>query len=353
MADHDPSRPSRRGMLKHLAAGGGLGLGSLMAGCGPGPKNVGVGRPQGGRRRLRAAFSNAGLQSTWCTLGRDTAMLWGDLLDVEVVWFDGEFDPQKQRDKIDAIVDDDWDFCAFQAHQIDTLQRPVRRFQERGIPVISMDTLIVERDRLREVGVWIEVTPNHVDMAEKSTRYLMEKIGGCGNVIHIGGDSAHSGARDRKKGFENVIKQYPEVKVVGGEIRWCDWMTEKARNTFESLLEKSTQPIAGAFFHSDDMALAAVPAVEGTRHKEMVITAVDAQKAGLTGIRDGLLAATAVNPTCMIHGWSLMIGQFIVRNSEKIDDVPLEIVCPSPLVSRESGNLEAMFFMSDPKHCLI
>jgi ABC-type sugar transport system substrate-binding protein len=280
-------------------------------------------------------------------------MLWGNLLNVEVVWFDGEFDPQKQREKIELAADDDWDFCAFQAHQTGTLEEPVKRLKKRGIPVISMDTLLVERHRLREVGVWIEVAPDHVAMAESSTRYLIEKIGRRGKVIHIGGASAHSGARDRDQGFRNVLKEYPDVKVVGGEVRWCDWKTEKARDTFEALLEQSEEPIAGAFFHNDDMALACVPALEGTRHEGMVITGVDGQKEGLTGVQDGRMDATTVNPVCMIHLYGLVIGQFLVRNREAVDDVPLEIICPSPLVAKETGNLEAMLFMSDPKHCLI
>jgi ribose transport system substrate-binding protein len=327
-----------------------VGLGAVLSGCSA-PENVGIGTS--GRRRLRAAFSNAGLQGTWNKLGYDAAMLWGGLLDVEVVWLDGEFDAQKQRNKIDQIVDEAWDFCAFQAHQTDGLEEPVRRLSKRGVPVISMDTLLVERDRLREVGVWLQIGPNHVEMAEKSTGYLVEKINGEGKVIHIGGASTHSGAQDRQKGFNKVISQYPGIQVVGENVHWCDWDTEKAHQTFKTLLDQSEEPIAGAFFHNDDMALACVPALAGTRHEGMLVTAVDGQKAGLTGVRDGRLAATVVNPTCIIHGWSLTIGQFIVRNYEKIEDVPLEITCPSTLVARETGNLEAMFYLSDPKHCLL
>jgi hypothetical protein len=33
--------------------------------------------------------------------------------------------------------------------------------------------------------------------------------------------------------------------------------------------------------------------------------------------------------------------------------VPLEIACPCPLVSKDSGNLDAMFWLSDPKHCMV
>lgn len=349
MAEQGLMRTSRRGLLKHAAAGAGLGLGALLTGCVT-PQDAG-GQKAG--RRLRAGFSNAGLQGTWNKLGYDAAMLWGKLLNVEVVWFDGEFNGQKQRERIELIVDDDWDFCAFQAHQIGILEEPVKRLKKRGIPVISMDTLIVEKNRLRDVGAWMFVAPDHVVMAEQSTQYMMDRIGGRGKVIHIGGESAHSGAQDRKKGFENVVQKYPEVEVLGGGVRWCDWKTEKARDTFDALLQQSTEPIAGAFFHNDDMALACVPALSGTRHEGMVVTGVDGQKPGLSGVRDGKLAATSVNPTCMIHGWSLIIGQFIVRNGEKIEDCPLQITCPSPLVAKETGNLDAMVYLADPKHCLV
>ena len=340
-----PSTAARRGFLKSAAAAG-LGGATLLSGCEPSAA------ARDGRK-LRALFSNAGLQSTWCRLGKDTAELWGELLGVEVVWRDGEFDPQKQRDKIELLADDDWDFCCFQAVQIDSLDEPVRRLKSRNIPVISMDTLLVPMDRMREVGVWLEVTPDQEFMGEASTQYLMDQIGGKGKVIHIGGLSAHSGAQGRMRGFEKVVANYPDVEVVGGGVRWCDWKKEKARDTFEALLGQSEEPIAGAFFHSDDMALAAVPAIEDTVHKDMVITAVDGQKEGLEAVRDGKLAATTVNPVCLIHMTALVIGQFIVRNGESVEDVPLEIVTPGPLVSLETGNLEAMLYLAQPSHCLV
>ncbi|RPI75536.1 MAG: hypothetical protein EHM42_15335 [Planctomycetaceae bacterium] len=190
---------TRRNFFEQVALG--AGAAALLAGCeqpgtGSGASGGAAAGPAAtGSKKLRAAFSNAGLQSTWCSLGKTTAELWGNLLGVEVVWFDGEFDPEKQRNKIDNITGDDWDFCCFQAVQIDSLAAPVRRLKERNIPVISMDTLLVDMDKMRETGVWLEVTPDQVFMGESSSRYLMEKIGGKGKVIHIGGLSAHSGAQ--------------------------------------------------------------------------------------------------------------------------------------------------------------
>jgi len=336
---------SRRRFLGAAAASTGL---WATAGC----QSRQAVEDDSGRRRLRAAFSNAGLQSTWCKLGKDTAELWGNLLGVDVVWYDGEFDPQTQRNKIDLIVDDDLDFCCFQAVQIDSLAEPVRQLQKRGVPVIAMDTLLVKPEQMRDVGVWLQVMPDHVHMAELSTQYLMQKIGGRGNVIHIGGLSAHSGAQGRKRGFENVVAKYPAVKVVGGGVRWCDWKKQKARDTFETLLEQSEEPIVGAFFHSDDMALACIPALSGSNREQMVITAIDGQKEGLEAVRRGELAATTVNPVCLIHRTALEIGQFIIRNQEKVEGVPRQIITPGPLVTLENGNLEAQLYLADPRHCI-
>jgi ribose transport system substrate-binding protein len=183
---------------------------------------------------------------------------------------------------------------------------------------------------------------------------MFQKIGGKGKVIHIGGLSAHSGAQGRMRGFEKAQREFPDVEVIGGGVRWCDWKKEKARNTFETLLSQEKDPIAGAFFHSDDMALACLPALKGTVHEKMVVTAVDGQKEGLTSVRNGGLAATTVNPVCLIHQTALVVGQFIARNKEPIDSIPLEIVTPGPLVSLENKNvLDAMFFLADPRHCMV
>ena len=131
MGQRDSVRTSRRSLLKHAAGGAGVGLGAILAGCGrrrDARRDDRVSSKPG--RRLRAAFSNDGLQSSWCKLGYETAMLWGEVFDVDVVWFDGEFDPQVQFNKIQAAADEEWDFCAFQTHQIGLLEEPVKRLKE-------------------------------------------------------------------------------------------------------------------------------------------------------------------------------------------------------------------------------
>ena len=347
----------RREFLSTALAATGAGA-LLLPGCQP-PQggtaaNGSSGQGATGEKRLKAAFTNAGLKHTWCSRGRDTAMLWGDIMGIDVEWFDGESDLQKQRDKIEAVVDGEWDFCCFQAVQIDSLAGPVQKLKERGVPVISIDQYLVDKAKLRDVGVWCHVSADQELMGALSTQYIMDKIGGKGRVLHIGGLSAHSGAQGRARGFDRVVKNYPEVEVFGGGVRWCDWEKAKARDTFESLLDQSTdKPIVGAFFHNDDMALASVPALEGkTMHAGMFVGGVDGQDDGLNGVKQNKIACTAINPACRLHFLALAIGSFIVRNKETVDTVPLEIIAPTMRVTLEEGNVDAAFYQADAKRGL-
>ena len=97
---------------------------------------------------MKAAFSNAGLQATWCAQGKQAAEAWGKLMNVEITWFDGELSATKQRAAIDNMASQKWDFVAIQAFGIGTLTQPVQKMIDAGTPVIDMDTLIAPLDQI-------------------------------------------------------------------------------------------------------------------------------------------------------------------------------------------------------------
>lgn len=347
MTDQPASTSSRRSFLSSAAMGG-LGLATL-AGCTN--QAGGVGK----ENRLRAACGNAGLKTSWCSLGKQCMEVWGELLNVEIVWIDGELDTHAQANKVGQRANEDWDFACFQPVHTGSLKEAVQPFAERNIPLVTMDVMLVEnKDEMRDAGVWCHVSGDQEFMGAASTRALLDKIGGKGKIIHIGGDAGHSGAQGRKRGFDKVLAEYPDVEVVGGGVRWCNWVKDEAYAAFTAIINQhKDEPIAGCFCQNDDMALACATALKGTIHEGMVITAVDGQADGLSGVEEGALFATTLNPVSLIHFTALALGQFIVRNKEKIDEVPIEVITPGPMVSQETGNLEAIRYLADPRHCLV
>ena len=174
-ASNRPWRPERRDLMRLAAASMGASLtGGFSAAAVAAPSGQSIRRSQ---KPLRAAFSNIGLQVTWCTQGKQAAEFWGKLFNVDVTWFDGGLSVTRQRAALEEIASRDWDIVAIQAVEIDTLAAPVNRLIEAGIPVIDMDTLIAPLD---QIGVHTFLAPDNEFMGAVVTQALVEAIDGTG-----------------------------------------------------------------------------------------------------------------------------------------------------------------------------
>jgi ribose transport system substrate-binding protein len=336
-----PSR-SRRDFLRTatLSAGGaaaalsGLGLTPALA--------AEVGRSE---KPLRAAFSNAGLQATWCAQGKRAAEYWGKLFNVEVTWFDGQLDAVKQRAAIDNMASQKWDFVAIQAFGIGTLTAPVQKMIDSGTPVIDMDTLIAPLDQLK---VHSFLAPDNEFMGASVTQALVNAMGGKGKIIMTQGALGHTGAQGRARGFESVMKQYPNVEVL--DTTPADWDVTKAVRIWETHLTKYPQ-IDAAFFHNDDMALAAYNVMKSRNRTNILIGGVDAMPPAIQAVSEGRMFATVRNPSCRIHGGAIVAGVAAVAGGEKSGEggIPKQVVTDGPVVTK--ANAAGMQWMQD--HYLI
>ena len=260
---------SRRGMIGAAAA---LGLG-MLTGCHS--STSGSTQASGNEklpfgRKLKAAYSNCGLGSTWCASGKETAELWGQWFGVDVTWFDGGLNIDVQRKAVEDMASGTWDFVAIQTLGIDTLADPVSRMIARKIPVVQMDTLISRND----IGAVSFLEPDNVYMGEVVAETLFKAIGGQGNVIQTQGALGHSGAQNRAAGFKKALARYPNIKLIADGT--ADWDVNKSASLWEDYLVQHKK-IDAAYFHNDDMALAAARVIRNAgREQEIKLGGTDA-----------------------------------------------------------------------------
>jgi ribose transport system substrate-binding protein len=284
---------------------------------------------------IRAAMSNAGLQASWCAQGADTALRFGELLGVEVTWFDGELNPTAQRDKFDQIASSpgDWDFVAVQANQIDALVEPLQVLIDAGVPVIGMDTLLAPFEKQREMGVLSFIAPDNVFMASSVMNVLVAQMGGQGKIARLGGQAGHTGAQARGQGFLNAVAQFPNIEVVDNQL--ADWDIAKALEITESILNRFPD-LNAVFADNDDMALAARQAIENfAPDHEILVGGIDAMPFALEAVADGRLSATCRNPSCRIHAWAVIAGAHAatVGLEQARQDIPFFILADGPAVT--------------------
>ncbi|MER8734223.1 sugar ABC transporter substrate-binding protein [Mesorhizobium sp. M1227] len=338
----DVSGTSRRGFLAGASAGGaaalfgGFGISEALA------AGMAAGRSE---KPLKAAFSNAGLQATWCAQGKQAAEYWGKLYNVEVTWFDGQLDAVKQRAAIDNMASQKWDFVAIQAFGIGTLTQPVKKMIDAGIPVIDMDTLIAPLD---QIDIHSFLAPDNEFMGASVTQALVGAIGGKGKMIMTQGALGHTGAQGRAKGFESVVKQHPDIEVLDSQP--ADWDVSKVARLWETYLTKYPQ-IDAAYFHNDDMALAAFNVMKAHNRTDIKIGGCDAMPPAIAAVADGRMFATVRNPSCRIHGGAIIAGVAAVTGGEKTGKggIPKSVVTDGPVVTK--ANAAGMLWMED--HFLI
>jgi ribose transport system substrate-binding protein len=337
---------NRRDMLRATAGFAGA---SLLGVLGISPALAAEMSKVAGRseKALKAAFSNIGLQVSWCAQGKQAAEHWGKLFNVDVTWFDGELSDAKQRAAIEDMANQKWDFVAIQPFSIDTLTAPVEKMIKAGVPVIDMDTLIAPLD---QIDVHSFLAPDNEFMGAAVAQVLMDQIGGEGLVVMTQGALGHTGAQGRARGFWKIAKKYPKVEVV--DTTAADWDVTRVASIWEKLLTKFPK-LDAAYFHNDDMALAAYDVMKAHNRTSIKIGGCDAMPPALQAVTDGRMVATVRNPSCLIHGGAIIAGVAATVSGEKTGMgpgmIPKHVVTDGPVVTK--ANAPGLAWME--KHFLI
>jgi ribose transport system substrate-binding protein len=164
------------------------------------------------------------------------------------------------------------------------------------------------------------------------------------------GALGHTGAQGRARGFESVVKKYPNIKVL--DTTPADWDVSKTARIWETLLTKYPE-IDAAYFHNDDMALAAYNVMKAHNRTTIKIGGCDAMPPALQAVADGRMHATVRNPSCRIHGGAVVAGVAAVVRGEKTGTtsgtIPKHIITDGPVVTK--ANAPGMMWMEE--HFLI
>jgi ribose transport system substrate-binding protein len=118
----------------------------------------------------------------------------------------------------------------------------------------------------------------------------------------------------------------------------ADWDVTKAARIWETLLTKYPK-IDAAFFHNDDMALAACKVMQARGRTEILIGGCDAMPPAIKAVQAGQMYATVRNPSCRIHGGAIIAGvQAVVQGATRGTDVPKHIIADGPVVTLDNAD---------------
>lgn len=257
----------------------------VVGGCGP--KETGT----GGGKKLVVGFSQIGAESAWRTANtksiKDVAAERG----VDLRFADAQ---QKQENQIKALrsfVAQGVDYIAF-SPVVETGWEPVlQEIKKAGIPVILTDRAVDVSDDSLFVTF---IGSDFVAEGRMAGEWLAKKMDGKANIAELVGTPGSAPALDRKKGFEEVIAKYPDMKIIKSQSG--DFTRAKGKEVMESFLKSpDAKQINVLFAHNDDMALGAIQAIEEAGLKpgtDIIIVSIDAVKAAFEAMIEGKINCT-------------------------------------------------------------
>src|SRR5918998_2561438 len=121
---------------------------------------------------------------------------------------------------------------------------------DQGITVISVDQEL-DTPNVYNVGI------DQKEWAKTSAQWLADKLGGAGNIVLIEGFPGHPANVARMSGVDEVLAEYPDIKVLGKDTGRRDEAT--GQQVMSNFL--ASFPNLDGYWTQDGMAIGAMQAV--------------------------------------------------------------------------------------------
>lgn len=207
---------------------------------------------------------------------------------VKLTIYDGNYDALTQNNQFDTMITQKMDGIIFVPIDIQAGGEAVSKAAAANIPVVGSNTR-VNSDKLTSY-----VGSNDVIAGEMEAESVIKSMGGKGNVVILEGPIGQSAQIERRKGNQNVLAKYKDVKVL--EMKTANWSRAEALTLMENWLTAYNGKINGIIGQNDEMALGAIEAVKAKGIEPKTIPT-----AGIDGVADAVRAVKAGNMVSVLQ----------------------------------------------------
>ncbi|WP_028452139.1 ribose ABC transporter substrate-binding protein RbsB [Chitinilyticum aquatile] len=238
---------------------------------------------------------------------------------VTLITVDAQNDAAKQISNIEDLIQKKVKVILINPADSDAVAGVVKQATDAGIKVVSLDRSV------NGAEVTSHIASDNKAGGKLAAEFLLEKIGGKGNVVELEGIPGSSAARERGEGFNAGIAGKTDVKVVAKQP--ADFDRAKGLSVMENILQ-GNKNIVGVFAHNDEMALGAIKAIEAAGVKNVVVVGFDATADAVAAVKEGKMAATVQQKPDLIGKMGVETAKKLIdgQTVEKSIPVPLDLV---------------------------
>src|ERR1700755_427251 len=244
---------------------------------------------------------------------------------VKVTTVGFEYDLGKQVTQIDNFIAAGVDLILLNPGDPKAIGPAIKKAQAAGLTVVAGDTAAEGADAT--------VTTNNVQAGEIACQYIVDKLGGKGDVIIENGPQV-SAVMDRVTGCKNVFAKHPDMKVLSSD-QDGKGSREGGLTVTQGYLTRFSK-IDAIFAINDPQAIGTDLAARPQSRTGIIITAVDGApdiEAALKDANSPQIQASASQDPFFMARRAVQVGVGILNGQKPASTVEL---LPSKLVTRDS-----------------
>ncbi|MCK4207252.1 ABC transporter substrate-binding protein [Brucella pituitosa] len=245
--------------------------------------------------------------------------------DVKVTTVGFEQDLNKQVDQIDSFIAAGVQMILLNPGDPSALAPAIKKAKDAGIIVVSVDTAAQGAD--------LTVTTNNVQAGEVACKYIVDKLGGKGDVIIQNGPQ-NSAIIDRVNGCKQIFSANPGIKVLSDDQDGKS-SRDGGLQVMQAQLTRFPK-IDAVFAVADPQSIGSSLAMKQLGREGIIITSVDGApdlEVELKNPSSPSIQATASQDPYMMARTAVELG-FKALNGEKPEQ-PI-ILLDSKLVTRDN-----------------
>jgi len=242
-------------------------------------------------KKLVVGFSQVGAESGWRTANTDSIKSEAAKRGIDLRFSDAQQKEENQIKAIRSFIAEGVDVIAF-SPVVETGFEPVlQEAKKAGIPVVLSDRAVKVSDPSLYACF---LGSDFIEEGRRAGNAAVKLTDGKANIAELVGTVGSAPAIDRKKGFEEILKSHPDMKIVMSQSG--DFTRAKGKEVMEAFLKApNAKDINLLFAHNDDMALGAIQAMEEAGIKpgvDIKIVSIDGVRGAFEAMKDGKLNVT-------------------------------------------------------------
>jgi len=199
----------------------------------------------------------------------------------------------------------------------DAMASAVKQLTDAKIPVVAVDRAVNNA----EVSSYI--ASDNVGGGKQAAKALSEAINGEGEILVLQGKTGSSASRERGKGFEEGLKDSPNIKVVAKQT--AEFERVKGLDVTTNLLQAHPN-VKAIFAENDEMALGAIEALGDKAGKDVIVVGFDGVEDALKAIKEGTMYASIAQQPADMAAQAVVEASKLLKGESATKEMQVDVV---------------------------